>query len=120
VVRLTAHEFDALATRALRRIPPRFRRRTNNVVIVVEAEPPHPNLLGLYQGRPLTVRSVGEGFQMPDQITIYQRPHERMARNIEHLEKIVAETIWHEIAHHFGMDEAKVRAAELRRERRGL
>lgn len=112
---LSASEFDALATRALQRIPRRFRRLTNNVVIVVEREPPHPGLLGLYQGRPLTERSVGEGFRMPDQITIYQGPHERMARNLDHLEQIVADTIWHEIAHHFGMNEAQVRRAERRR-----
>ena len=114
---LTAREFDALATRALRRIPPRFRRRMNNVVIVVEREPPHPGLLGLYQGRPLTERSVSEGFRLPDQITIYQGPHERMARDRDELERIVADTVWHEIAHHFGMDEAQVRRAERRRAR---
>ena len=110
-------EFDALATRALERIPLRFRRRMKNVVIVVEPEPPRRGLLGLYHGRPLSERYVGEGFNLPDQITIYQGPHERMARNPEELEKIVAETIWHEIAHHFGMDEAQVQRAERRRER---
>ena len=114
---LTAREFDRLAARALRRIPPRFRRRMNNVVIVVEREPPYSGLLGLYQGRPLTERSVGEGFRLPDQITIYQGPHERMARDRNDLERMVAETVWHEIAHHFGMDEGQVRRAERRRAR---
>ena len=115
---LNADDFDALATRALARIPPRFRRLMRNVVIVVESEPRERGLLGLYQGRPLTERGVGEGFQLPDQITIYQGPHERMAQNPAHLEQVVAETIWHEIAHHFGMDEKQVRRAERRRERR--
>jgi predicted Zn-dependent protease with MMP-like domain len=118
VISLTAREFDALATRALRRIPPPFRRRVNNVVIVVEREPPHPGLLGLYHGRPLTERSVGESFRLPDHITIYQGPHERMAHSLEHLERIVADTVWHEVAHHFGMDEERVRRAERRRARR--
>jgi predicted Zn-dependent protease with MMP-like domain len=107
-----AREFDALVARALRRIPKRFRKLLDNVAIVVEKEPPRPNLLGLYHGRPLTRRSVSDGFHMPDQITIYQGPHERMARNEEHLEQLVAETVWHEIAHYFGMDEAQVRRAE--------
>jgi predicted Zn-dependent protease with MMP-like domain len=115
---LPAEEFDRLVDRALRRIPGRFRRRLENVVIVVEREPPRAGLLGLYHGRPLTTRSVGEGFQMPDQITIYQGPHERMARNRAHLEQIIADTVWHEIAHYFGMDETQVRSAERRRERR--
>jgi predicted Zn-dependent protease with MMP-like domain len=114
---LKAIEFDQLVARALRRIPARFRRRLDNVVIVVESEPPQPNLLGLYQGRPLTERSVSESFRMPDQITIYQGPHERMSRNEEDLEQNVADTVWHEIAHYFGMDEAQVRRAERKRSR---
>jgi predicted Zn-dependent protease with MMP-like domain len=112
---LSPAEFDALANRAFRAIPAPFRNRMRNVVIVVEREPREPGLLGLYQGRPLSERGVGEGFDLPDQITIYQGPHERMARDRRHLEKIVAETLWHEIAHYFGMDERQVRTAERRR-----
>ena len=82
---------------------------------MVEREPPRPGLLGLYQGVPLTNRSVGDSFRMPDQITVYQGPHERMARNPIELEKIVADTVWHEIAHYFGMDEGRVRRAERKR-----
>ncbi len=107
-------DFDALVVRAMRRIPPHFRARIENVAIIVEQEPRRPGLLGLYQGRPLTHRSVHDSFQMPDQITIYQGPHERMARNPEHLEELVAETVWHEVAHYFGLDEAQVRRAERR------
>ena len=112
---LPPDEFDRIATRALRRIPARFRKLLQNVVLVVEREPPHPDLLGLYQGRPLTHRSVADSFAPPDRITIYQGPHERMARNLTELEQIVADTVWHEIAHYFGMDEATVRRAERRR-----
>lgn len=112
---MTSTEFDEVVERALKRIPLRFRRRLENVAIVVEREPARPGLLGLYRGRPRTVRSVFEGFAMPDQITIYQGPHERMARSIEQLEQMVADTVWHEIAHYFGMDERRVRAAERRR-----
>lgn len=112
---MTAEQFDRIVERALRRIPPRFRRRLDNVAIVVEREPPRPGLLGLYHGVPLTARSVGDSFRMPDQITIYQGPHERMSRNPAELEKNVADTVWHEIAHYFGMDEPQVRRAERRR-----
>lgn len=115
---LPAAEFDRIVTRALARIPARFRKRLENVAIIVEAEPPRRGLLGLYQGRPLTERSVGDSFTLPDQITIYQGPHERMARNPAHLEQIVLDTVWHEIAHYFGMDEAQVRQAERRRARK--
>jgi predicted Zn-dependent protease with MMP-like domain len=108
-------EFDQIVERALRRIPARFRKRIENVAIVVEREPPRPGLLGLYHGVPLTARGVNDSFRMPDQITIYQGPHERLARTREDLERMVADTVWHEVAHYFGMDEARVRRAERKR-----
>lgn len=112
---LSSTEFDALVEEALRLIPKRFRRRMHNVAIVVEKEPPRPGLLGLYQGHPLPSRSVFGGFAMPDKITIYQGPHERSARTRAELEHMVADTVWHEIAHYFGMDESRVRRAERKR-----
>ena len=112
---LAPAEFELLVEDALRLIPWRFRRRMNNVAIVVEREPPRPGLLGLYQGRPLANRSVFEGFTLPDKITIFQGPHERLSRTREELEQMVADTVWHEIAHHFGMDEREVRRAERKR-----
>lgn len=112
---MTPQEFDRLVERAVARIPARFRRRLENVVFVVEPEGSDPNLLGLYHGRPLTQRSVSESFRFPDRIVIYQRPHERLARSPAHLEKLVEDTVWHEVAHYFGMDEARVRRAERAR-----
>jgi predicted Zn-dependent protease with MMP-like domain len=122
-------DFEALVERALAKIPARFRKRMENVAVVVDGEPspaqlhrarvrPGSTLLGLYEGRPLTTRSVFDGFAMPDRITIFQGPHERMATSREHLEKLVEDTVWHEIAHYFGMDELRVRTAERRRAER--
>jgi len=118
VVHVGAEEFDRLVEEALAHIPRRFRRRMHNVALVVEAEAPRPGLLGLYRGRPLPYRSVFESFAMPDQIVIYQGTHERLARDREHLARMVQDTVWHEIAHYFGMNEARVRAAERRRAQR--
>lgn len=115
---MSPREFDQIVEEAFAVIAPRFRGRIRNVVFVVEPEPPQPGLLGLYQGRPLTVRSVGESFQMPDRITIYQGPHERQSSSLADLKRLIAETIWHEVAHHFGLDERQVRRAEKRRSRR--
>jgi len=123
---MKAQEFDQLVERACAKIPRQFRRRLANVAFVVEAEPsreqlraarvaPGQTLLGLYRGRPLTQRSVSDSFVMPDQIVIFQGPHERMARSPAHLEKMVEDTVWHEVAHYFGMDETRVRRAERRR-----
>jgi|SRR5579864_4052579 len=126
---MTAQEFDRLVERACARIPRRFRRRLDNIAVIVEREPsaeqlraarvgPGGTLLGLYHGRPLTVRSVSDAFVMPDQILIFQGPHERLARDREHLERLVEETVWHEVAHYFGMDEGRVRRAERKRRNR--
>lgn len=107
--------FDQIVEDALASLPARFRRRLLNVALVVEPEPPRPGLLGLYQGRPLTRRSVAEPWALPDRITIYQGPHERMARSLDDLRHIVADTVWHEVAHYFGMNESQVRRWERRR-----
>jgi predicted Zn-dependent protease with MMP-like domain len=123
---MSPHEFDRLVTEAYARIPARFRKRLKNVALIVEAEPGATQLakgrvprgstlLGLYEGRPLTQRSVFDAFAMPDKITIFQGPHERLARTPEDLPRLVADTVWHEVAHYFGMDELQVRAAEKRR-----
>jgi predicted Zn-dependent protease with MMP-like domain len=125
---VTPDEFDTLVAAAYRRIPARFRRRLKNVAVVVKDEPSAEQLargrvpaggtlLGLYEGRPLTTRSVFEPFAMPDRITIFQGPHERLSQGPEHLARMVEDTVWHEVAHYFGMDERQVRAAERRRRR---
>ncbi len=127
---LSAEEFDRLVEKACARIPVRFRRRLENIAFVVEREPtarhlaagrvpPGGTLLGLYEGRPLTRRSVFDSFAVPDRIVIFQGPHERLARSYTHLEQLVWQTVWHEVAHYFGMDERTVRAAERRRRRIG-
>ena len=119
-------EFERLVEAALARIPYRFRRRMHNVAMIVEREPSEQQLargrvprgstlLGLYEGRPLTTRSVFDGFSMPDRIIIFQGPHERLAATPEQCARLVEDTVWHEIAHYFGMDEPQVRAAERKR-----
>jgi predicted Zn-dependent protease with MMP-like domain len=126
---MRSDEFDRLVEWAYARIPARFRKRLKNVAVVVEAESSPQQLaeagvglggtlLGLYQGRPLTTRSVFESFALPDRITIFQGPHERLARGESHLKQLVEDTVWHEVAHYFGMDERGVREAERRRKSR--
>jgi predicted Zn-dependent protease with MMP-like domain len=125
---LPAAEFDKIVEVACKRIPPRFRKRMQNLAVTVAMEPsraqleragvgPGSTLLGLYEGRPLTQRSVFEPWSMPDRITIFQGPHERMAHSPEHLLELVSATVWHEVAHYFGMDERQVRKAEMARRR---
>ena len=122
------NEFDRLVEAAWARIPARFRRRLKTVALIVEPEPTPQQLargrvsrggtlLGLYEGRPLTTRSVFEPFAMPDRITIFQGPHELLAQSPDHLARLVEDTVWHEVAHYFVMNELQVRAAERKRRR---
>jgi predicted Zn-dependent protease with MMP-like domain len=125
-----SQDFDRLVARACARIPARFRKRLENVAILVAPEPSAEQLarsgvrrggtlLGLYEGRPLPKRSVFEGFTMPDRITIFQGPHERLAESPEHLARMVEDTVWHEVAHYFGLNEMEVRRAERKRRSEG-
>src|SRR5258708_6148559 len=112
-------EFDGLVERALAKIPRRFRARMRNLAVVVEPEPSKSqlrrlggsrgsSLLGLYEGRPLTERSVSVGFVMPDRITVFQGPHARLARDLDHLPEMAEDTVSHEVSHYFVMDERQV------------
>ena len=116
-VRVPREEFEQMVERALAGIPGRFRSRMENLYVVVEAWGPSRDLLGLYEGRPLTERSVSDGFGQPDRIRVFQRAHEEMARSRSELEQIVADTVWHEVGHYFGLDEFAIARVEARRQR---
>lgn len=118
-IRLAPKQFDAIVERAVAGLPARFRARMNNLVIVVQPSAPDPDLLGLYEGRPATERFTSDPTlpDGPDRIRIFQHPHEEMARNLAHLERIVTDTVWHEVGHYFGLSEREIHAAEDRRER---
>lgn len=105
---LTDAEFEEAVGDALDSIPDELAKAMDNVVILVEAEPPadDPDLLGVYDGTPLTERdgwwSAGA---LPDRITIFQGPLERMCDSPDELREEIAITVVHEIAHHFGIDD---------------
>lgn len=133
-------EFQKLVAEGFDRLPERVRRRIDNVALLIEDEPSadvrlreglgeSETLLGYYQGVPLSARGdlYGVGMTMPDTITIYQEPILDLADEEcppgapdaeyrEHVRRIVTETVWHEYAHHFGMDEGEVRAREAQRD----
>ena len=79
---LPAEEFDRIVESALACIPGRFRRRMQNVAIIVEEEPPQPGLLGLYQGRPLSDRSVFESISSTRALSSAQRTRSGRAGSI--------------------------------------
>lgn len=112
VLEMTREEFEELVAEALDRIPPELTRLMDNVAVFVEDEPDpsDPELLGLYEGTPLTDRGEWYAGVLPDRITIYRGPTLRMC---ETREDVVAETevtVVHEIAHHFGIDDDRLHA----------
>jgi len=126
---MTHEEFEKLVQEGFLLIPEKFRERIQNVALLVEDEPSeevrrreglseHETLLGLYQGIPATIRgdSYGIGPTVPDTITLFKFPIEEAANNVPGgVRTVVAETIWHEYAHYFGMDEDDVRFREEKR-----
>ncbi len=108
--RLGPADFDQLVQEALDALPPELRRRMSNVAVVVEDEPPAGQpLLGLYQGVPLTRRSGGYVGALPDKITIFRGPLERIAAfDSERLRREVERVVLHEVAHHFGISDERL------------
>ena len=100
-------EFEDLVSEALDGIPPELARLIDNVVVLVEPEPPpdDPDLLGLYDGVPLTERDSTYTFLPPDRIFVYRGPLLRMCESPEELVDEVRITVVHEIAHHYGIDD---------------
>jgi len=104
-------EFEAQVADALDSLPDDLRAFMSNVAIVVEDEPPVGQpLLGLYEGVPLTRRGSSYGGVLPDKITIYRKPLERLyGRSGERLEREIRRVVLHEIAHHFGISDERLR-----------
>lgn len=100
--------FESIVGDSLDEVPERLMAMLDNVVFLVEAEPPadEPDLLGLYDGVPLTERGSGWGLgNLPDRITLFQGPLTRMCDDLDDLREEIAVTVVHEIAHHFGIDD---------------
>lgn len=105
--------FDALVDQALDGIPDELARLVRNVVVLVEDEPPEgepDDLLGLYDGVALTERDGTLAPQLPDRIFIFRGPLLDFCDSEEQLVEEVRITVVHEIAHHFGIDDARLHA----------
>jgi predicted Zn-dependent protease with MMP-like domain len=103
-------EFDQVVQDALDSLPHELRDRISNVEVVVEDEPPLGQpLLGLYQGVPLTRRGSGYSGALPDKITIYRGPLERLyGWDPEVLRAQIRHVVLHEVAHHFGISDERL------------
>ena len=100
--------FEVLTGEALDELPEALGRLLDNVVILVEDEHPEEDLLGLYEGVPLTERDDYGDLTLPDRITLYRLALCQYADDAEHLREEVLVTVVHEVAHHFGIDDDRL------------
>ena len=118
-------KFEKLVCQGIKTIPKRFLEKLDNVDIVIEDEPteeqkkktklgPGVKLFGLYEGVPQIKRGFYSGV-LPDKITIFKKTFEEICSSEEEIKERIKQTVWHEIAHHFGMDEGRVRRMEKQR-----
>jgi len=108
VVEVDAARFEALVVEALDGIPEALGRRMDNVVVRVRDEARGRDLLGLYEGIPLTERDTYGGLAMPDRITIYRLPICDMCDDEAEVVDQVRITVVHEVAHHFGIGDDRL------------
>jgi len=126
---MEAEQFEQLVNEGIAQIPEKFLEKLKNVAIVVEEEPTveqieklklrqSQTLFGLYEGVPQTKRSAYYA-SLPDKITIFKKPIEEYAGDsAEEIKTIVKNTVWHEIAHHFGFKEEEISNLEQKRRKK--
>ncbi len=127
--RMNKERFESLVIGAVESLPEEFQDRLENVDLVVEDLPSDWQLrkthlgtgftlLGLYEGVPLTNRTSNYGLVTPDKITIFQKPIEEACRSGDEMEikEQIRKTVIHEIAHHFGIDDKRLKEIENERE----
>jgi predicted Zn-dependent protease with MMP-like domain len=90
-------------------LPDELGRLMSNVAVTVEHRAGPPGLLGLYEGVPLTSRTTGYAGVLPDRITIYRKAICAICQSEQEVADQVRRTVIHEIAHHFGIDDRRLR-----------
>jgi predicted Zn-dependent protease with MMP-like domain len=109
VIEVDPERFDEMVAAALDGLPPELGRLMSNVAVTVEPDGGPPGLLGLYEGIPLTSRTTGYGGVLPDRITIYRHAIEAICQSEAEVAEQVRRTVIHEVAHHFGLSDARLR-----------
>ncbi len=117
---MDSKKFEWLVAQAIESLPDEFQERLENIDVVVADQPTREQLrvlggrrgetlLGLYEGVPLTRRTHGYGMVIPDKVTIFQGPIEAMCKNDARIIAEVQRVVRHEIAHHFGISDDRLR-----------
>ncbi len=117
--KVTDEEFEQLVREGIDDIPEKYGKKLNNIAFVVEADPNENQrkklnlhsgmtLFGLYEGLPLTQRGSNYNLVLPDKITIFKNPAEWVSNSLSELREHIKHTIWHEVAHYFGLDHGEI------------
>ncbi len=112
---ITDEEFDQLISKAMDELPQKYIKGLDNVAILYDDEPTDYQrqksklqdgslLLGLYEGVPMTKRGAGYNLVLPDKITLFKNPILAITRTPEQLFEQIKRTLWHEIAHFYGLN----------------
>jgi len=109
VINVEPGRFEEMVTTALDELPEELGRLMRNVAVTVEHGPGPPGLLGLYEGVPLTSRTSQYAGVLPDRITIYRQAICAICRTEQEVAGQVRRTVIHEVAHHFGIDDQRLR-----------
>src|SRR5579863_4021574 len=109
VIEVDPERFEEMVGSALDGLPEGLGRLMSNVAVTVEHGAGPPGLLGLYEGVPLTSRTTGYAGVLPDRITIYQQAICAICRSEQEVVDQVRRTVIHEVAHHFGIDDERLR-----------
>lgn len=129
MIELTHKEFEQIVAQSMDSMPQEYIENMQNVAFVVEDEPSQEQrerlhlvngrtLYGLYEGIPLTARGAGYNLVLPDKITIFKKPIEQGSITLEELKAEVKNTVWHEIAHHFGLGHGRIHELENKKKHR--
>ncbi len=110
MVEVTPERFEEMVTEALDGLPPKLGRLMRNVAVTVQHEAGPPNLLGLYEGVPLTERTSNYAGVLPDRITIYHQMICAICSTEAEVVTEVRRTVVHEVGHHFGIDDERLHA----------
>ena len=107
----TRRRFEELAAEALDELPGWVLQRLENVEVLVEDDPPRdmPDLLGLYEGIPLTERGLNYFGVLPDRITLFRSTIQHLAQDEQSLRGAIGDTVVHEVAHFFGISDERLR-----------
>lgn len=110
MVEMSEERFDELVGQGVARVPEELTRLLDNVVLFVEDDAPadEPDLLGLYDGVALTERDTAYGGVLPDRIMVFRNPTLAICDTEDDVVREVGITVVHEIAHHFGIDDARL------------